>query len=188
MRGLCALGGAAALYGCCACLSVLGVSVWAQLRLFAGAAYRPRLLVFSRAVHLVLLAAARQGVCAAAARQRYGMQYAGRPRPAGFPSAAGRRGGGVCLSAQLFTRPGKVFIIINDSIFCGLRVSLMFKKTYYGAIYCPGVCLLPARLHRRRPQNDFMQAQGRCVGPHYCCRTSYDPLMRIPRRQALPEL
>lgn len=31
-----ALGGAAALYGCCACLSVLGVSVWAQLRLFAG--------------------------------------------------------------------------------------------------------------------------------------------------------
>ena len=49
------LGGAAALYGCCACLSVLGVSVWAQLRLFAGAAYRPRLLVFSRAVHLVLL-------------------------------------------------------------------------------------------------------------------------------------
>lgn len=50
-----ALGGAAALYGCCACLSVLGVSVWAQLRLFAGAAYRRRLLVFSRAVHLVLL-------------------------------------------------------------------------------------------------------------------------------------
>ena len=50
-----ALGGAAALYGCCASLSVLGVSVWAQLRLFAGAAYRPRLLVFSRAVHLVLL-------------------------------------------------------------------------------------------------------------------------------------
>ena len=50
-----ALGGAAALYGCCACLSVLGVSVWAQLRLFAGAAYRPRLLIFSRAVHLVLL-------------------------------------------------------------------------------------------------------------------------------------
>ena len=50
-----ALGGAAALYGCCACLSVLGVSVWAQLRLFAGAAYRPRLLLASRAVHLVLL-------------------------------------------------------------------------------------------------------------------------------------
>ena len=50
-----ALGGAAALYGCCACLSVLGVSVWAQLRLFAGMAYRPRLLLASRAVHLVLL-------------------------------------------------------------------------------------------------------------------------------------
>ena len=45
-------------------------------------------------------AAARQGVCAAAARQRYGMQYTGRPRPAGFPSASGRRGGGVCLSLR----------------------------------------------------------------------------------------
>ena len=45
-------------------------------------------------------AAARQGVCAAAARQRYGMQYTGRPRPAGFSSAAGRRGGGVCLSLR----------------------------------------------------------------------------------------
>ena len=50
-----ALGGTAALYGCCSCLSVLGVSVWAQLRLFAGAAYYPRLLLASRAVHLVLL-------------------------------------------------------------------------------------------------------------------------------------
>ena len=77
------LGGAAALYGCCACLSVLGVSVWAQPR---GAP--------------CTFAAARQGVCAAAARQRYGMQYTGRPRPAGFPSAAGRRGGGVCLSLR----------------------------------------------------------------------------------------
>ena len=50
-----ALGGRAALYGCCACLSVLGVSVWAQMQLFAGAAFCPRTLLCSRAVHFVLL-------------------------------------------------------------------------------------------------------------------------------------
>lgn len=50
-----ALGGRAALYGCCACLSVLGVSVWAQMQLFAGAAFCPRMLLCSRAVHFVLL-------------------------------------------------------------------------------------------------------------------------------------
>ena len=49
------LGGRAALYGCCACLSVLGVSVWAQMQLFAGAAFCPRTLLCSRAVHFVLL-------------------------------------------------------------------------------------------------------------------------------------
>ena len=50
-----ALGGRAALYGCCACLSVLGVSVWAQMQLFAGTAFCPRTLLCSRAVHFVLL-------------------------------------------------------------------------------------------------------------------------------------
>ena len=50
-----ALGGRAALYGCCACLSVLGVSVWAQMQLFAGAAFCPRTLLCSRAVHFALL-------------------------------------------------------------------------------------------------------------------------------------
>ena len=50
-----ALGGRAALYGCCACLSVLGVSVWAQMQLFAGAAFCPRTLLCSRTVHFVLL-------------------------------------------------------------------------------------------------------------------------------------
>ena len=50
-----ALGGRAALYGCCACLSVLGVSVWAQMQLFAGAAFCPRTLLCSRAMHFVLL-------------------------------------------------------------------------------------------------------------------------------------
>lgn len=50
-----ALGGQAALYGCCAALSILGVSVWAQLQLFAGAAFCPRALAVSRIVHFFLL-------------------------------------------------------------------------------------------------------------------------------------
>ena len=92
-----ALGGAAALYGCCACLSVLGLGAAAAVCRGgvppAAASFQPRGAPCT-------FAAARQGVCAAAARQRYGMQYTGRPRPAGFPSAAGRRGGGVCLSLR----------------------------------------------------------------------------------------
>lgn len=103
------LGGAAALYGCCACLSVLGVSVWAQLRLFAGAAYRPRLLVFSRAVHLVLLCV--RSCCPAALR------YAVHWPPASCRFSVCRRTPrrrGLSFSAQLFTRPGKVFIILYN--------------------------------------------------------------------------
>ena len=50
-----ALGGQAALYGCCAVLSLLGVSVWAQMQLFAGAAFCPRTLLASRLLHLVFL-------------------------------------------------------------------------------------------------------------------------------------
>ena len=52
---LAALGGQRALYGCCACLSLLGLSVWAQLQLFAGAAFCPRALIFSRVLHFALL-------------------------------------------------------------------------------------------------------------------------------------
>ena len=49
------LGGQAALYGCCAVLSLLGVSVWAQMQLFAGAAFCPQVLHASRLLHLVFL-------------------------------------------------------------------------------------------------------------------------------------
>lgn len=49
------LGGQAALYGCCAVLSLLGVSVWAQMQLFAGAAFYPQVLLASRLLHLVFL-------------------------------------------------------------------------------------------------------------------------------------
>ena len=59
----------------------------------AAASFQPRGAPFT-------FAAARQGVCAATARQRYGMQYAGRPRPAGFPSAAGRAAAGFGLSLR----------------------------------------------------------------------------------------
>ena len=183
-----ALGGAAALYGCCACLSVLGVSVWAQLRLFAGAAYRPRLLVFSRAVHLVLLqllvrvcaqllpgSVTACSTLAAAASCRFSVC---RRTP---------RRRGLSFSAQLFTRPGKVFII-NDSIFCGLRVSLMFKKTYYGAHIAPACAYCLHGSTAADPKMILCKRKG-VVSPYYCCRKfSYDPLMRIPRRQVLPEL
>lgn len=52
-----ALGGRPALYGCCLCLSVLGLSVWSQLALLLQGAVPLRLLAFNRAVHLLLLPA-----------------------------------------------------------------------------------------------------------------------------------
>ena len=182
-----ARGGAAALYGCCACLSVLGVSVWAQLRLFAGAAYRPRLLVFSRAVHLVLCSCSSgcvRSCCPAALR------HAVHWPPAScrfFVCRRTPRRRGLSFSAQLFTRSGKVFII-NDSIFCGLRVSLMFKKTYYGAHIAPACAYCLHGSTAADPKMILCKRKG-VVSPYYCCRKfSYDPLMRIPRRQVLPEL
>ena len=126
-----ALGGAAALYGCCACLSVLGVSVWAQLRLFAGTAYRPRLLVFSRAVHLCTFAAARQGVrsCCPAAL-RYAVHWPPASCRFSVCRRTPRRRGLSFLCAALYKARQSLYntFIINDSIFCGLRVSLMFKR------------------------------------------------------------
>jgi len=49
-----ALGGRASLYGCCLCMSLLGISVWAQLSLLAEKAVPLRLLAMNRAVHLVV--------------------------------------------------------------------------------------------------------------------------------------
>lgn len=51
-----ALGGRAALYGCCACLSLLGASVWAQLRLLLRGTVPLRVLAAGRLVHMVALA------------------------------------------------------------------------------------------------------------------------------------
>ena len=49
-----ALGGRTALYGCCVCLSLLGLSVWMQLALLLQGTVSLRPLVVSRLLHLVL--------------------------------------------------------------------------------------------------------------------------------------
>ena len=49
------LGGAAALYGCCLCLSALGLSVWMQLGMLLQRAVPLRLLVIDRLLHIALL-------------------------------------------------------------------------------------------------------------------------------------
>lgn len=48
-----AVGGRTGLYGCCACLSLLGLSVWAQIALLLQGAVRMRLLIVQRSIHLV---------------------------------------------------------------------------------------------------------------------------------------
>lgn len=52
-----ALGGRYALYGCCTCLSVLGLSVWAQISLLLQGAVPLRLLLVHRTVHLFVFLA-----------------------------------------------------------------------------------------------------------------------------------
>lgn len=49
------LGGKWALYGCCACLSLLGLSVWAQLSMLLQGAVSLRLLAAHRILHMILL-------------------------------------------------------------------------------------------------------------------------------------
>ena len=48
-----ALGGSIALYGCCACLSLLGLSVWAQMAMLLQGAVSLRLLLCNRLLHLI---------------------------------------------------------------------------------------------------------------------------------------
>ena len=49
-----ALGGRPALYGCCACLSLLGVSVWVQLRLLLDGCLPLLPLAAARGLHALL--------------------------------------------------------------------------------------------------------------------------------------
>lgn len=48
------LGGKLALYGCCACLSLLGLSVWAQLSMLLQGSVRLRLLAVHRLLHMAV--------------------------------------------------------------------------------------------------------------------------------------
>lgn len=48
-----AVGGRMALYGCCACLSLLGLSVWAQISMLLQGAIPLRLLILNRGIHLI---------------------------------------------------------------------------------------------------------------------------------------
>lgn len=50
-------GGRFALYGCCACLSLLGISVWVQVSALLEGTVSLRLLAISRLLHLVLFLA-----------------------------------------------------------------------------------------------------------------------------------
>lgn len=50
-----ALSGKLALYGCCACLSLLGLSVWAQLSMLLQGTVSLRLLAVHRVFHMILL-------------------------------------------------------------------------------------------------------------------------------------
>lgn len=49
-----ALGGGFALYGCCICLSLLGLSVWVQLSMLLQGALPMKLLLVHRALHLIM--------------------------------------------------------------------------------------------------------------------------------------
>ena len=139
-----ALGGRAALYGCCLCLSVLGLSVWAQLALLLlqGAASL-RLLALNRLLHLFLL----QALTAGAVRLLPGVLPVYRSLPARVhpcaPARPRRRVG--CFSLPLarhFTSSGKTSIIGKiNSIFLCFGVRLCSKSSIMAARSRP-----PARI------------------------------------------
>ena len=64
----------------------------------------------------------------------------------------------------------------------------MFKKNYYGANIAPACAYCLHGSTAADPKMILCKHKG-VVSPYYCCRKfSYDPLMRVPRRQVLPEL
>ena len=64
----------------------------------------------------------------------------------------------------------------------------MFKKLYYGANIAPACAYCLHGSTAADPKMILCKHKG-VVSPYYCCRKfSYDPLMRVPRRQVLPEL
>lgn len=77
---------------------------------------------------------------------------------------------------------------MNSGIILCFGVTLMFKKTYYGAHIAPACAYCLHGAAAADPKMILCKHKG-VVSPYYCCRRfSYDPLMRVPRRQVLPEL
>lgn len=64
----------------------------------------------------------------------------------------------------------------------------MFKKKCYGAKIAPACVYCLNGNPAADPKMVLCRYRG-VVSPYYCCRRfDYDPLLRVPRRQVLPEL
>lgn len=64
----------------------------------------------------------------------------------------------------------------------------MFRKTYYGSKIAPACAYCLHGAPAADPKMILCKQKG-VVSPYYCCRKfNYDPLMRVPHRQVLPEL
>lgn len=64
----------------------------------------------------------------------------------------------------------------------------MFKKPYYGANISPACAYCQHGTPASDPKMILCRRKG-VVSPYYhCWRFRYDPLLRVPRRQMLPEL
>ena len=64
----------------------------------------------------------------------------------------------------------------------------MFKKTYYGSKIAPACAYCLYGNPASDPKMILCKLNG-VVSPYYCYRRChYDPLMRVPHRQVLPEL
>jgi len=63
----------------------------------------------------------------------------------------------------------------------------MFKKTYYGATVSPACAYCAHSAPAADKKMVFCKHKG-VVSPYYACRKfKYDPLLRVPHRQALPD-
>ena len=64
----------------------------------------------------------------------------------------------------------------------------MFRKPYYGSKIAPACAYCLHGAPAADPKMILCKQKG-VVSPYYCSRKfSYDPLMRVPHRQVLPEL
>ena len=64
----------------------------------------------------------------------------------------------------------------------------MFKKTWYGANIAPSCAYCRHGAPAADPKMVLCHHRG-VVSPYFSCRKfRYDPLMRVPHRQVLPQL